>query len=326
MVQIATFLILFLAANTAYADFPRLSYFLARDRFLPRQFTFRGDRLAYSYGIIVLGIASAVVLAAFGGQISLLIPLYAFTVFSAFTWSQSGMVMRSWRLRDAGWRTRMAISSVGAFTTFLVLVIVATTKFFDGAWMVIVLLPVLILMFRAIHKHYETASVELAPETPLDPEAIRHTIIVPISSLNRVALQTLAYARSLSRTVTAVHVVEDAEEIDTLRTAWRSKAATTPFMEDVQLVLIESPYRSLTGPLLSFIDEIDRSDSTDTITVILPEFIPAHWWEHLLHNQTALRLKAALLFRPGTVVTSVPYHLRRDERERQAQAASHREG
>lgn len=319
-IQFATFLILFLAANTAYADFPRLSFFLARDRFLPRQFTFRGDRLAYSVGIIVLGITSALVLWAFSGEISRLIPLYAFGVFSAFTWSQAGMVRRWWRRREPGWQTSIVVNGVGAVTTFVVLAVVATTRFLDGAWMVVVLLPILILIFRAINAHYNQAATELAPETPLDPDDIRHLMLVPIAALNRVGLQTLAYARSLASNVTAVHVVEDSEEIETLRDEWHRQIEETPFLRDVKLVMIESPYRSLTGPLLSYVDELDRREAHDTLTIILPEFVPAHWWEHVLHKQTALRLKAALLFRPGTVVTSVPYHLRRDDPARRDQA------
>ena len=158
VLQYSTFLILFLAANTAYSDFPRLAYFLGRDRFLPRQFTFRGDRLAFSVGIVVLGLASAFVLWAFGGNISQLIPLYAFGVFSAFTLSQAGMVMRWWRRREKGWRTSIVFNAVGALATFLVLLVVATTKFFDGAWMVVVFLPLLILMFLRIHSHYQEAA------------------------------------------------------------------------------------------------------------------------------------------------------------------------
>lgn len=308
--QFATFLILFLAANTAYSDFPRLGYFLARDRFLPRQFTFRGDRLAFSVGIGVLGVASALVLWAFGGEISLLIPLYAFGVFSAFTLSQAGMCLRWWRRREPGWQTSLIFNGIGAAATLIVLLVVTVTKFFDGAWMVVVLLPLLILMFRSINNHYTNAAVELSPETPLSPSAIRHMIVVPIGDLNRVALQTLAYARSITVNVTAVHVGEDTEELSTVREQWRTLVGEASFLEDIQLVLIESPFRSLTGPLLAYIDEIERRDPHDTLTIILPEFVPVHWWEHLLHKQTALRLKAALLFRPGTVVTSIPYHLR----------------
>jgi amino acid transporter len=308
-VQYSTFLILFLAANTAYSDFPRLAYFLGRDRFLPHQFTFRGDRLAYSVGIVVLGIASCVVLWSFGGSISRLIPLYAFGVFSAFTLSQAGMVMRWWRRREPGWQRSIIFNGTGAAATFVVLLVVATTKFLDGAWMVVILLPLLILLFRGIHAHYTQADAELAAETPIDPEEISHQVIVPIASLNQVALQTLAYARSIARgpddVVNAVHVTDDPEAAETLRLQWEE------WQCGVTLTIVESPYRSLVGPLLAYIDAMHAHDSAKTLTVVLPEMVPAHWWEQVLHNQTALRLKAALLFRPGIVVADVPYHLSR---------------
>jgi amino acid transporter len=309
VVQYSTFLILFLAANTAYSDFPRLAYFLGRDRFLPHQFTFRGDRLAFSVGIVVLGIASSVVLWTFGGSITRLIPLYAFGVFSAFTLSQAGMVMRWWRRREPGWQRSIIFNGIGAAATFVVLVVVALTKFADGAWMVVVLLPVLILLFRAIHMHYSQAAAELAAETPIDPDEIQHQVIVPIASLNQVALQTLAYARSIARgpedVVNAVHITDDPEAAETLRMQWEE------WQCGVQLTIIESPFRSLVGPLLAYIDAMHAQHPEKTLTVILPEMVPAHWWEQVLHNQTALRLKAALLFRPGVVVADVPYHLRR---------------
>jgi amino acid transporter len=308
-VQYSTFLILFLAANTAYSDFPRLAYFLGRDRFLPHQFTFRGDRLAFSVGIVVLGIASSIVLWAFGGSISRLIPLYAFGVFSAFTLSQAGMVVRWWRRREPGWQRSIVFNGVGAVATFVVLLVVATTKFADGAWMVVVLLPLLIILFRGIHAHYAQAADELAAETPIDPEEITHQVIVPIASLNQVALQTLAYARSIARgpedVVNAVHVTDDPEAAETLRLQWEE------WQCPVQLTIVESPYRSLVGPLLAYIDAMHAQHPGKVLTVILPEMVPAHWWEQVLHNQTALRLKAALLFRPGVVVADVPYHLRR---------------
>jgi amino acid transporter len=308
-VQYATFLILFLAANTAYSDFPRLAYFLGRDKFLPHQFTFRGDRLAYSVGIVVLGIASSVVLWSFGGSISRLIPLYAFGVFSAFTLSQAGMVMRWWRRREAGWQHSIIFNGVGALATFLVLLVVATTKFADGAWMVVVLLPIVVLLFRGIHAHYTQAADELSAETPIDPDEITHQVIVPVSSLNQVALQTLAYARSIARgpsdVVSAVHITDDPEAAEKLREQWEE------WQCGVQLTIIESPYRSLVGPLLAYIDAMHAQHPGKTLTVVLPEMVPAHWWEQVLHNQTALRLKAALLFRPGIVVSDVPYHLRR---------------
>jgi amino acid transporter len=313
LIQYATFLILFLAANTAYSDFPRLAYFLGRDKFLPHQFTFRGDRLAFSVGIVVLGLASSIVLWSFGGSITRLIPLYAFGVFSAFTLSQAGMVMRWWRRREPGWQRSIIFNGVGAVATFLVLLVVATTKFLDGAWMVVVLLPMLILLFRAIHAHYSEAADELAAETPIDPEEISHQVIVPIANLNQVALQTLAYARSIARdsddAVSAVHITDDPELAESLRLQWEE------WQCGVQLTIIESPYRSLVGPLLAYIDAMHAQYPDKTLTVILPEMVPAHWWEQVLHNQTALRLKAALLFRPGVVVANVPYHLRRRRTE-----------
>jgi len=307
-VQFATMLILILAANTAYSDFPRLSYFLARDGFMPRQFTFRGDRLAYSTGIMALGLFSILVLWIFGGSITALIPLYAFGVFSAFTFSQSGMVVRWWKRREPTWQTSIVFNAVGALSTFVVLLVVATTKFLDGAWLAVILLPILITMFRLTHRHYEVAARELTPETPMSEADITHRIIVPISRLNQVALQTLAYAQSIAHdpqdSVTAVHVSDDPEEAAELQQAWEAWHCGVP------LITIESPYRSLVSPLLAFIDSVHQREPGATVSVILPEMVPLNWWEHLLHNQTALRIKGALLFRPGVVVTSVPYHLR----------------
>jgi amino acid transporter len=304
-IQIATLGILILAANTAYSDFPRLSYFLARDRYLPKQYMFRGDRLAYSIGIITLGLFAGLVLMIFGGETERLIPLYAVGVFTSFTLSQSGMVSRWLRLKEPGWRTGMPLNLLGAIATGVVALVIGTTKFQTGAWIVVVLIPMLILMFKAINRHYERAAGELAAQTPLDPDEIAHTVIVPVAAVNRVARQTLAYARSISSNVTAVHITDEEAEIDKMRTAWEALDTNIP------LVIIESPYRNLVGPLLSYLDEVDRQRPEDTLTVVLPEFVARHWWEQVLHNQTALRIKAALLFRPGTVVTSVPYHLER---------------
>jgi amino acid transporter len=304
-IQFATMAILVLAANTAYSDFPRLSYFLARDRFMPRQFTFRGDRLAYTTGIITLGILSATVLAIYAGEVEHLIPLYALGVFTSFTISQFAMFTRWQRRKEPGWRLGRVINLVGAVATGVVAAIVAITKFGSGAWLTAVVIVLLIVAMRGIHRHYTTASAELATTTPLDFREIEHTVIVPIASINRIARQTLAYARSISDNVTAVHVLADDDEAEQFRARWEVSEL------DVPLVIIESPYRALISPLLKYIDEIDRQRPDDTLTVVLPEFIARHWWEHLLHNQTALRLKAALLFRPGTVVTSVPYHLER---------------
>jgi hypothetical protein len=200
-------------------------------------------------------------------------------------------------------------NGVGALATFLVLLVVATTKFTDGAWMVVVLLPLEVLLFRGIHAHYTQAADEVAAETPIDPDEITHQVIVPIAALNRVALQTLAYARSIARgaddVVSAVHITDDPEAAERLREQWEE------WQCGVQLTIIESPYRSLVGPLLAYIDAMHAQHPGKTLTVVLPEMVPAHWWEQVLHNQTALRLKAALLFRPGVVVADVPYHLHR---------------
>ncbi|MFN8662867.1 MAG: APC family permease [Thermomicrobiales bacterium] len=304
-IQFATLAILILAANTAYSDFPRLAYFLARDKFLPKQYTFRGDRLAYSRGIITLGVLAGIMVVSFNAETTRMIPLYAVGVFTAFTLSQGGMVMRWLRLKEPGWQMGLAINIVGVITTGLVAVVVGFTNFTRGAWVVLVLIPLLIMLFRAINRHYTTAAGELAAQTPLKPEDIEHTVIVPISAINRVARQTLAYARSISPNVTAVFITDDEAEIEEMRQNWER------INTEVPLVIIESPYRSIVGPLLSYLDEIERQRPEDTITVVLPEFIARHWWEQFLHNQTALRIKASLLFRPGIVVTSVPYHLER---------------
>jgi amino acid transporter len=305
-IQFATMAILVLAANTSYSDFPRLAYFLARDSYIPKQYTYRGDRLAYTTGIVTLGLMASLVLAIFGGETERLIPLYALGVFLSFTISQASMCVRWVRKKEPGWHFGLAVNLAGAITTGIVAIIVVTTKFSHGAWIICIVIPLLILLLRGIHKHYQRSAAELAVSTPLDPNDIHHTVIVPVSQLNRVARQTLAYARSISDNVTAVHISDGEEEIQKFREDWARLEIPIP------LVIIESPYRALVGPLLKYIDEIGKQKPNDTLTIVLPEFIARHWWEHLLHNQTALRLKAALLFRPGTVVTSVPYHLESD--------------
>jgi hypothetical protein len=215
------------------------------------------------------------------------------------------MFTRWTRRKEPGWRSGRIINLVGAIATAIVTLVVAVTKGPQGAWLIGVVIVLLIFAMRGIHKHYARASIELATPTPLDPAEIKHTVIVPISAVNRVARQTLAYARSISDNVTAVHITDDEEEIESMRQAWNVLGT------DIPLVIIESPYRALVSPLLKYIDEVDKQRPDDTLTIVLPEFIARHWWEHLLHNQTALRIKAALLFRPGTVVISVPYHLER---------------
>lgn len=304
-IQLATMAILVLAANTAYSDFPRLAWFMARDKYMPSLFTFRGDRLAFTTGIVTLGILSSFVLFMFGGETERLIPLYALGVFTSFTLSQLGMVVRWQRLREPGWEYGRVINAVGASATAIVAVVVGITKFTHGAWIVALLIPILVLLFRAIHTHYTEASQELESNIPPRSEDIVNVVVVPVSSLNAVTRRTLAYARSISDSVSAIHISDDEAEIQAMREGWAELGT------DVPLVIIESPYRSLVGPLLAYLDELQKQVPRATLTVILPEFVPRHWWEQILHNQTALRIKAALLFRPGTVVISVPYHLER---------------
>nr|MBA2450687.1 amino acid permease [Chloroflexota bacterium] len=305
LLQGATMLILVLAANTAFADFPRLSWFLARDHFMPHQFNFRGDRLAFSTGIITLGLLAAVVVFSFNADTHALIPLYAVGVFTSFTCSQAGMVKRWWTRRELHWQYSLLVNLIGAITTGVVAIVVAATKFTHGAWMIIVLIPILVLILYRINAHYVRVSDQLAMEPtaepmPKYPEPI---LIVPVPGLNRAVARTLGYARALSQNVTAVHVTDDLEEADALRRRWKQ------WSTDVPLVILESEYRSLNGPLMLYIDALAKKDPNAPITVVLAEYVPRHWWEWPLHNQTALRLKGALFFRPNTAVVDVPYHL-----------------
>ena len=304
-IQAMTALILILAANTSFADFPRLSTWLAKDHFMPKQFLFRGDRLAFNTGIAVLGVLATVLIVAFGGNTDRLLPLYAVGVFTAFTLSQSGMVLHWYKEHGKGWTRRFALNLVGATATCFVLLLVVATKFIYGAWIVLLLMPVIILMFRAINRHYTRAAAELAltdDDVPGARQQTEQVVIVPIADINKSTVKALSYARTLSSKVVGVHVTDDAEEAASLQKKWEK------WGEGVHLVILESPYRSLMAPLLSYIDAVQRRHPKAMVTVLVPEYIPAHWWEQILHSQTALRLKAALLLRPNTVVTSVPYH------------------
>ena len=315
--QLATLAILTLAANTSYSDFPRLASLLARDKFLPSQFAFRGDRLAFSTGIVFLALLAILLLIVFDGVTTSLINLYAVGVFMSFTLSQAGMVLHWWRLRAThkGWLRSMLINGLGALTTFIVSLVIASTKFLEGAWIVVLLIPLLVLMFLSINHHYSRVERERITDIPVHPKDIHHRLIVPIAGLDSAAIQSLAYARSITKHVTAVHVAIDMDDANKVREAWESWQKQLNEEEETHLVIIESPYRSLSRPLLAYIDTVHELFPDDTLTVILPEFVVAHWWENFLHNQTAFRLKAALLFRPGIVVTSVPQHLRNRPRK-----------
>ncbi len=309
LVQLSTALILVLAANTAFSDFPRLSSILARDRFLLRQFQFRGDRLDFSTDIVLLSVLGSVLLVVFEGSVTNLIPLYTVGVFLAFTLSQSGMV-RHWyqkRVDDNSWKWRAAINGFGAAATGAVMIVVAIAKFALGAWVVMLLIPALVAILWSIHRHYERVESAMVAKTPVVPEFIHPRVIVPIANLGVPARQAIAFARAIAvdNRVTAVHVSDDPVALLRLQHAWEE------WQPGIQLVVIESPYRMLSEPLLAYVEAVRETHPNDTITVVLPELVPSRWWEHLLHNQTALRIKATLLFKPGIVVVNVPYHLAR---------------
>ena len=348
IVQFATAAILVLAANTAFADFPRLSSLLARDRFLPRQFANRGDKLVFSNGVVILALLSSILIVVFAGDTSRLIPLYAVGVFLSFTLSQSGMVRHWLKVRrgetfdpaihrsevesekvlpDAllaieqsraprfvtdevtgrtSWRRSLAINLLGAAATAVVLVVFIATKFVHGAWLVVVMVPLLVLLFHAVHRHYVSVAKQLSLEKIHETlEPTRNTVIVPVSGIHRGVINALRYARSIAPdSVTAVYVDLDDEATAMLKDRWEKLGI------GVKLVVLPSPYRELTRPILKFIYRVDRLRDDDVITVVIPEFVPNRWWQHLLHNQSSLLLKAALLFRENVIVTNVPYHLR----------------
>jgi amino acid transporter len=303
-VQFATALILTLAANTSFADFPRLSSFLARDGFMPRQFGFRGDRLAFSTGIIALAGLAIVLLVVFGASVSALIPLYTLGVFVAFTLSQSGMVRRWWGRREAGWRRGLVINGLGAMTTAVIVLVVAISKFTAGAWLVMVMVPLLVGLMWAIHVHYRRLEQAVAPRgaARVSVPARAPLVIVPVARLDQPSLDAIAFARSIASDALAVHITNDAEAAAELRQRWSELGG------GAELVIVESPYRALIKPLLRYLDALQRQDPDRRLLVVLSEVVPKHWWDNFLHNQTALRLKLRLFFRPNTIVADVPYH------------------
>jgi amino acid transporter len=305
VLQFATAAILVLAANTAYADFPRLSSIIARDGYLPRQFGNRGDRLVFSNGILFLAVAASGLIVAFGGLTNALIPLYAVGVFTSFTLSQLGMVRYQQREKKPGWRFGAFTSGMGAVVTFCVLLIVAGTKFTSGAWVPIVVLPGIIALFLTIRRHYDKVSraLEITPDE-VRPEAFNHTVVVLVGRVHKGVLKALRYAKSMRPNhLAAVYMASDDEEAADMRRQWNE------FKLDVPLEIVPSPYRDLVEAVETYLDDLDDRWDNDTVTVLIPEFVVDHWYENILHNQSALALKLALLDRRGTVVTSVPYHL-----------------
>jgi amino acid transporter len=318
LVQFSAVLILVLAANTAYADFPRLASLLARDEYAPKQFAFRGERLAFSNGIVILGLLSALLIVVFGGSTEALLPLYAVAVFTAFTLSQSGMVQHWRRLRGQHWPAKAMLNGIGAIATGLVTIIAAVTGFMDpnlpiipglpigwGSWLVLVIVPLFIWLLLTIKSHYREAERDTALPPAPDPSTeapLRNVVVVPVARMNRPAVQALRYAQSLSPDVTAVHVATDSVKAEEIEKAW------AVWGQGVPLTIVESPYRSLTRPLLQYLSELKRHERAETVTVVLPEYVPDSIWQHLLHGQAAQFLKLSLLFTPGFVVTSVPVH------------------
>ena len=320
----ATTLILVMAANTAFADFPRLGAITAGDGFLPRQLAFKGSRLVYSWGIMALAALASGLIVLFQASVTNLIPLYAIGVFMSFTLSQTGMALR-WRkigrlsadetivergstLRhDARWRAKMIINSGGAAATAIVMVIFAFTKFRDGAWIVLLLIPMLVATFIYIHAHYRELAASLSLEAYGEPPNItRHRVILPIGGVHRGTLAGLHYAHSLSEDVTAVHVSIDPDETEKIKDKWEIWGG------GVRLVVLDSPYRLLLEPLLDYINEIaEQRQQGETITIVVPQFVPRHWWLNLLHMRTASLLRMVFLFKRGVVITDVPYQIDR---------------
>ena len=303
-IQAATMTILILAANSAFAGFPRLASLLARDGFMPRQMAEMGDRLVFSNGIMILGAFSGFLIVVFRGETHALIPLYAVGVFLSFTLSQAGMVQRWISMRGPHWRKKLAVNGIGAAATATATLIIAGTKFIHGAWIVIVLLPLLIVIFHGIHSHYLDLSQQIALSRDARPSRPkRNMVMIPIGGVNKAVLRAVDYARSRGGDVRAVLVDTDQEETALVEMKWAQWGCGVP------LIVIPSPYRSILRALLSYVEEQLEKDPDCWITVVLPEILPAHWWQNILHNQRALLLKGALLFKDRVVLTDVPFHM-----------------
>jgi amino acid transporter len=310
--QAFTALLLFLAANTSFAAFPRLAAVLATDGFMPRQFSYRGDRLAFSAGIIILALIAMSLIVIFGGHTHALIPLYAVGVFIDFTISQSGMVRHWLKHRVSGWRYRIVANAVGAVLTGIVAIVVTSVKFVDGAYLVIILIPILVSVMYFINSQYSASRRELRVREDLvfKPPHREERVVVPIPGMNRAVVQAINVARSIADDVRAVFITDEPEDAEELRVQWDRQ------MPGVPLVVVESPYRALVGPLAAYLDVLDAAwppDKEAPVTfVVLPEYVARRWWERILYNQSVKRLRSALLGRPHTVVVNVPYR-REDE-------------
>jgi amino acid transporter len=306
LIQISTMLILFLAANSAYNGFPRLASLLAQDSYMPHQMALMGDRLVFSNGIVFLGAFSCFLIWFFDGDTHALIPLYAVGVFLSFTLSQAGMVKRWLEKRGPHWRKKLAINATGAVATAIATLIIGSTKFMHGAWIVVALLPLIMLWFRSIHAHYQAVDEQVTlARDHRPPQPRKNTVVIPISGVNRAVIRAVDYARSRSADLRAVLVDIDPEQTAKIEMQWAQWGC------GVQLVVLPSPYRSVMATLLDYIEDLLEKDPQGWVTVVIPEILPAKWWQNILHNQRALMLKGALLFKERVILTDVPFHLER---------------
>lgn len=311
--QVATALILFLAANTSFSAFPVLGAILAKDQYMPRQFAFRGDRLAYSNGILVLAVTSGVLLAIFSADVTRLIPLYAVGVFVPFALSQAGMVRHWWRERTPGWQFSFGINLLGASACAVVAVIIGLTKFANGAWISLVIMGLLVALFMVIFRHYKwfDRQIKVDETTPISGPfpraeaegAPRERVIVPVDGVNKISLSAIAMAREISPLVTAVHLSEDSREVEEFRAAWEKA------VPDVPLMVIESPYRAFVAPIIAYIEHLEKVEPDKRLTIILPSVKERHWWEGLLHNRDVLRLRPFLRDHPGVQLVDYPFDI-----------------
>lgn len=301
--QYATLAILVLAANTAFADFPRLSGILANDGYMPKQLAARGDRLAFSNGIVTLAAIAMLLVIFFGGNTNALIPLYAIGVFVCFTLSQGGMVVHWFREKSAGWKFRALLNGLGAIATAIVALIQVITKFTSGGWIVVLIIPLIIMMLNKIHRHYEQFAIDIRfdGQSPINP--LHHTVVVPVNGITKATSGALVYATTISDEVVAVYV-----EVDKSRTA-EVEAKWEEWDIGVPLVVLPSPYRSVLKPLAEYVENLRMISPGELVTVVVPEIVPRRWWEHLLHNKTALYVRTSFLFRPNVVVTTIPFLL-----------------
>ncbi len=303
LLQASTVAILSLSANTSFADFPRLSSIIATDGFLPHQLANRGDRLVYSNGILLLALSSAGLLVGFNGNVTKLVPLFAVGLFSAFTLSQTGMVIHHLRRREPRWHTSIIINAVGALACFVVLCVVVISKFTEGAWVPTVVIPLIVVAFAGIKRHYDRVDRILDAVNPTVIPVVHHTVVIPVGRITPAVLHAIGYARAMKPAhLAAVKVIADDDDRDRVLAEWDALTC------GIHLDIITSPYRDLAGPILDYLDQLDNRYENDLITVLIPEFVVRHWWAQALHNQSALALKARLLFRPNTAVTSLPIH------------------